>query len=416
VKRRINSAPAIVIGLDSLQGLQTARLLRARDIPVHAVAANRDHPACKTNVCEQIHFVDTRSEELIGVLEHIGRALPARGVLFPCQDHSVVVVSRHRSALERHFAMALPSEQVVEMLTDKVKFYTYAVQRGLPIPDTYLLRRPRDAAEASRRLTYPAILKPAFRSATWDRNTMIKVFRVAGADELTKLYSVCSEWAPTLLAQQWIEGSDAELYSCNCYFGSRGTVLASFVARKVRQWPPEAGSSCSGIEVRNDLVLQTAIELFGGLDYHGLGYLEMKRDARTGKLFVIEPNIGRPTGRSAIAEAGGVELLQTMYCDALGLPLPAERTQRYLGTKWLDIRHDVQSAFHYWRAGKLTLRELFASWRGRKAHAIFSWRDPRPFVHDLWRAGVAACSGRARVGRTRPAAPAAPSRSVSRTG
>lgn len=414
-RKRISRAPAVVIGLDSLQGLQTARLLAARGIPVHAVAADRSHPACKTNVCEQIHYAD--SEDLIGVLQQIGRALPTRGVLFPCQDRSVVLVSRHRRALETPFAISLPNWQVVEMLADKVQFHEYAAERGLPIPSTHILRGPHDAAEAARRLTYPAILKPAFRSGSWARNTTTKAFRVDSAEELARLYSVCREWAPTLLAQEWIEGDDAELFSCNCYFGRDGTLLAAFVARKLRQWPPEVGSSCCGVEVRNDLVLQTAIELFGGLDYRGLGYLEMKRDARTGRFFVIEPNVGRPTGRSALAEAGGVELLQTMYCDALGLSVPAERTQRYLGTKWLDIRHDVQSAFYYWRAGKLTLRQLIQSWRGRKAHAVFSWRDPYPFVHDLWRACRAACaSWLRRPRRARVGALAAPRRSISGIG
>lgn len=71
----------------------------------------------------------------------------------------------------------------------------------------------------------------------------------------------------------------------------------------------------------------------------------MKRDPETGRQYAIEANVGRPTGRSAIAEAGGVELLHTMYCDVAGLPLPNGRTQTYKGTKWIDVRHDLQSAF-----------------------------------------------------------------------
>ena len=110
----------------------------------------------------------------------------------------------------------------------------------------------------------------------------------------------------------------------------------------------------------------------------------MKRDQRTGKHYIIEPNIGRPTGRSAIAEAGGVELLYTKYCDLLALPLPPNREQKYIGTKWIYLRHDAQSALYYWWKGELTLADWWRSIRGRKWDAVFSWNDQAPFWYDLW--------------------------------
>jgi predicted ATP-grasp superfamily ATP-dependent carboligase len=111
----------------------------------------------------------------------------------------------------------------------------------------------------------------------------------------------------------------------------------------------------------------------------------MKRDARSGKYFIVEPNVGRPTGRSATAEAGGVELLYTMYCDALGLPLPANREQKYTGVKWINSRQDLQSALYRWWHGELTLQEWWQSWHGRRTHAVFAWRDPLPFLVDVAR-------------------------------
>jgi predicted ATP-grasp superfamily ATP-dependent carboligase len=112
----------------------------------------------------------------------------------------------------------------------------------------------------------------------------------------------------------------------------------------------------------------------------------MKQDRRTGKHYIIEPNIGRPTGRSAIAEAGGVELVYSNYCDALGWPLPEKRQQKYTGVKWIYLRRDIQSALYYWRRGELTLGEWWRSWQGKKAYAVYSWSDPAPFMADLFRA------------------------------
>jgi predicted ATP-grasp superfamily ATP-dependent carboligase len=377
---------AVIIGLDCITGLQTARILARWGVPVIAIASDPNHYCCRTKVCEQILFADTASEAFIKVLEGLGPGLEQKAVLVPCTDMSVLLISRHRRRLGGWYHLALPEPEVVEMLMDKMSFYAYAQAEGLPIPRTFLLRSRADAERAARELAFPCILKPPIKTPTWQKHTNAKVYKAASAAEFLALYDRCWKWAEVLMVQEWIEGTDAELYSCNCYFNANSEAVVTFIARKLRQWPPETGTSCLGEECRNDLVLHESVRLFGSVGYRGLGYVEMKRDTRTGKHYIIEPNIGRPTGRSAIAEAGGVELLYTMYCDLIGRPLPANRRQNYSGVKWIYWRRDLQSAFYYWRRGDLTFKEWWRSWRGRKGYAVFSWRDPAPFWHDLWRA------------------------------
>jgi D-aspartate ligase len=226
-------------------------------------------------------------------------------------------------------------------------------------------------------------LKPGIRTPAWEKQSKDKVYKAYSEDEFLFLYEQCSKWTDMLIVQEWIEGSDASLFSCNCYFDASSNPLVTFIARKIRQWPPEIGISCLGEECRNDIVLEESIRLFRSVNYRGLGYVEMKQDARTGKHYIIEPNIGRPTGRSAIAEAGGVDLLYAKYCDVVGLPLPASLHQRYSGVKWIYWRQDIRSALYYWRRGDLTLREWWRSWQGRKGYAVLSRSDPAPFYYDI---------------------------------
>ncbi len=375
---------AVVIGLDSIQGLQSARILARRGVPVIAISDNPEHACCRTKVCQQIVFAPTGDEELIGTLENLGPQLEQKAVLFPCEDANVWLVSRHRQRLEPWYHVLLPPHDVVEMLMDKISFYNFAQEKGLPVPRTYIIESHAALQEVVGQLTFPCILKPR-DSATlqWERNTMFKAFKASNAEELLETHRQHERWADCFLVQEWIEGSDADLYSCNCYFDENSEPLVTFIARKLRQWPPETGISCLGEECRNDRVLEEALRLFRGLNYRGLGYLEMKRDVRTGEHLIVEPNIGRATGRSAIAEAAGVELLYTMYCDAIGCPLPANRTQTYQGTKWIYLRRDLQSAYYYWRRGELTLRDWWKSVRGKKAFALGDWSDMGPFFADL---------------------------------
>ena len=376
---------AFVIGLDCITGLQTARILAQHHIPIIALAKDPDHFCCQTRVCEKILRANTASEEFIEVLENLGPTLSQKAVLFPCTDMSVLTISRHRQRLAAWYHIVLPEPEVVEMLMDKVSFYTYAQEKGLPIPKTFLLKNRNDAEIAANELTFPCIMKPPMKTPTWEKHTRAKVYKVTNREEFLALYEQCSSWADLLMIQEWIEGNDATLYSCNCYFNACSEPMVTFIARKLRQWPPQTGTSCLGEECRNDFVLEESIRLFRSVNYHGLGYVEMKRDERTGKHYIIEPNIGRPTGRSAIAEAGGVELLYTKYCDVLDLPLPANREQKYKGVKWIYLQHDIPSAFHYWKRGELTLQEWWQSVRGAKRDAVFSWTDPAPFWHSLWK-------------------------------
>lgn len=382
--KRSSLPSAVVIGLDCVTGLQTARILARHDIPVIGVAGQPRHFSCRTRACRTVIPANTSTEAFIDALIALGPSLDQKAVLFPCTDPSVLLISRNRSRLEPWYHVVLPDPEVVELLIDKTSFYRFAEEHELPIPGTSLLFQRADAEEAAETFAFPVILKPPVRTDIWEEQRLAKVYRAFGRSELLELYDRLAPWTKSLLVQEWIEGSDQDLYSCNCYYDRDSKPLVTFVARKVRQWRPQAGTSSLGEECRNDVVLRTTLELFGGAMFRGLGYLEMKQDRRTGRHLIIEPNIGRPTGRSAIAEIGGVELLYTKYCDTVGLPLPESREQKYGGAKWIYLRHDFQSALYYWRRKELTLKEWRRSWRGCRTDAVFEWRDPAPFFLDLW--------------------------------
>lgn len=376
---------AVVFALDSVNGLQTARTLARRGIPVIGIAGDLKHPCSRTRVCKEILLANTETEDVIKALEALGPRLEQKAVLFPCNNLEVQLISLHRHKLERWYHIVLSEQDVNEILMQKTSFYNYAQKEGFPIPRTFILNSKTDAEQAAQQLIFPCILKPSSRSYEWEHNSTFKVYKAFTADEFLALYDRCNKWSKDLVVQEWIEGSDSNLYTCYCYFSRDCEPLVTFVTRKIRQWPPEMGEGCLGEECRNDIVLEETVRLFKRIRLRGLGYLEIKCDSRTGKYLIVEPNVGRPTSKSALAEAGGVELVYTMYCDAVGWNLPANREQKYRNTKWIYLRHDFQSAFYYWRCGKLTLKEWWHSLRGPKVYALFSWTDPLPFWLDLIR-------------------------------
>jgi predicted ATP-grasp superfamily ATP-dependent carboligase len=401
---------AVVVGLDCITGLQTARILAARGVPVIGLAANPEHFAARTNVCRRILRAPTDGEGLVPVLEALAGRLGRRAVLVPCSDGAVLELSLRRERLAAGYHLALPAHPVVEQLLHKPAMVRLAASLGMRVPACREVHDRADLERAIATLRFPVTLKPARKDERWTAHTTRKAFRAEGPDELVARFEACLGFSERFLVQEWIEGPESELFSCNCYFGREGEALVSFVARKVRQWPPETGTSSLGVACRAEAVRDETLRFFRRLDYRGLGYVEMKRDRRDGKFWLVEPNVGRPTGRSAIAEAAGVELLYTMYCDLAGLPLPEAREQTARPATWVYLRHDLQAAFVAWRRGQLSPREWWASLRGPRAFAVLSARDPLPFLFDLFKAARTALRGLRPRRRPRRASRRAPLR------
>jgi predicted ATP-grasp superfamily ATP-dependent carboligase len=229
------------------------------------------------------------------------------------------------------------------------------------------------------------VVKPtSSKLKRWLDNTHLKAFKIHSEHELIEAFHTYSDSAGTLIAQQWVEGGDDSLFACHCYFSVNSEPLVTFTSRKLRQWPPLVGEVCLAEAIINDRVREITVELFSGVNYRGVGYVEVKRDIDTGEYYIIEPNL-RLSGRAGIAEANGVELLYTMYCDVTGMPLPENRTQNYVGRKWIYLRRDVQSTLHYIRGGDFSFKEWRRTVRGPKVDAMFSRDDPGPFFGDLAR-------------------------------
>jgi D-aspartate ligase len=375
-------ASAVVIGLDNMTGLQTSRLLSRRGIRVVGIAADGRHPACRTNTCHRLVVAPTAGEDLLTTLERLSRAEPG-AVLFPCTDRSVHTLAHGADRLGA-FRMVLPSADVVDVLMDKRRFAELVSSHGLPAPATRVVTDQAQAQRAANELRFPCVVKPVVKTPRWEAAGP-KVRRFADGPSWLASAAELLDLHPELVVQEWLPGGDDRLYSCNVYVAADGTPLVTFVARKLRQWPPHLGTSSLGEAVDDEGIRDLALQVISTVPFVGLGYVEIKRDPTTGTDHVIEVNVGRPTGRSAIAEGGGVELLATMYRDAVGAPLPSDRQQHDRPIKWMHVVRDTGSALHYLRTGELTPLGWIRSLRGPKVYADLDRTDPGPFLADIWR-------------------------------
>lgn len=377
------SSSAVLLGLEDIRGLYAARTLAAHGVITTGITRDRRAYGCRTRTCSDIVVAETRTDEFIDTLVELGPTFRDRPLLVPCTDMTVLHLSRRRDEVEPWYRHTLPPEQVVETLSDKLELHLHGEAHGLAIPRGQVIRSDGDVETAISTLRFPVALKPRnSKDPRWLSTTNEKAFRIDDPKQLVQMVDRHRDAADGMLVQEWIEGPDSELYACHGYFGADSEPLATFVSRKIRQWPPSTGQGCLAHEVDDEHVRDIALDLFRSIGFSGLGYVEVKRDTRSGEYLIVEPNISRVSGRMAIAEAGGVELLGTMYADAFDLPLPSARTQRNVGAKWIYLRQDLQSAAVRMARGELTPRQWMQSIAGPKQYAVWSRDDPMPLAAE----------------------------------
>ncbi len=372
--------PAVVVGADNTTGLQTARVLAARGIPVIGLAADPGHYCCRTRALDRVVASATSGPALVATLERLAAGLGDRAVLVPCTDASVATLARARHALPDTYRLPLPEAEVVHTLLRKDTFATHAARHDIPVPTTLLVRDEATAARVPDELGFPCVVKPPMKTPAWE-GAAGKVVTIGSDHEWRRLWPTLHALASPLVVQAWVRGGEDQLLSCNAYAFADGREPVTFVSRKLRQWPRHTGTTSLGEVVDEPEVAELTRRLLATIDYHGLLYVEAKRTP-DGGLVVIEPNVGRPTGRSALAEACGVELLLTLYHDALDLPQVPSQLRR-TDVRWIHWRRDLQASAAAWRAGELSLATWWHSVQGPKARAVLDPHDLRPFVGEV---------------------------------
>jgi predicted ATP-grasp superfamily ATP-dependent carboligase len=402
----VTSSPAYVLDL-SPNGLGAVRILARAGVAVRGFDCDPAREGFRSRYGRPRLCPDPTVDPggLVEFLRGMVRAERRPPFLLPCNDKFAEFVSVRRSELEPDFVFVLSSPDLFEALLDKEGTYELAAGTGVAVPRTAnVLAGPGNAGRSiPDGFPFPALLKPAMTYTLWGL-TRGKVLVVRNPVEAGRALASLPAGAAFAL-QEVIPGGDDRLIFYNTYRDRSGRALAEFVSRKIRQYPPGFGTSTLFESCVDEEVLETGRRLFDGIDHRGLGSAEFKRDARDGRLKLIEVN-PRLWLFHPLSVPAGVDFVLTAYRDATGQPVPPQ-TQAARTVKWLLLLRDLAVSLFYWRDGRLAIRDWLASYRGPIVKALWSVDDPLPFLWSLWRvAGKAARRASGRFGRT--AGPAVP--------
>jgi predicted ATP-grasp superfamily ATP-dependent carboligase len=400
-------APAVVAYMSYL-GLGLVRALGRAGVRVFALDPHPDSLGMNSRYCTPVITPDIKENagRYLDFLVEFGRRLPAKAVLYPTGDPTVVLFSQERELLSRYYHYVAPEHETVLKLLMKTGLASLAEAHGIPAPRT-VVPADRAALEAvAGELQYPVLLKPA-ESHAWKAPEIVrligvgtKVIPCATREELLARYDALCDCRlqiadcrlkseignrkseigdhPRVVVQEVVPGEDERLvYFCFC-MSREGEPLGTFAGRKCRVLPPGLGSASYVESMWDPALAEVALRLLKAVKYRGLGGVEFKLDPRDGQYKLIELNV-RFGLWDALGARCGVNLAHIAYRDALGLPVEPALHYR-TGVKWVSVQRDLSAFRLYRQQGKVTTRAWLRTLCGEKMWAVFAWDDLAPFL------------------------------------
>jgi predicted ATP-grasp superfamily ATP-dependent carboligase len=371
---------AIVLGGD-YQGLGIVRSLGRRGIPVcviddeHSIARVSRFTSCWARVAD-LGDEKTLVEDLL----RIGRERDLAGwVIFPTRDETVAAIARNRERLAGTFRVPTADWETIRWAWDKRNTYELAESLGVPAPRTW---RPSSVDDLEAIDGEPPFaLKPAIKEHFFYA-TKAKAWRADSLVELRELAAKALEIVGPgeLLVQELIPGDGRQQYAY-CALYERGEPVATMVARRLRQHPPDFGRASTYVETIDAPEIEgPARRLLGEIEFSGLVELEFKRDPRNGTFKLLDFN-ARTWGYHTIAGQAGVDFPYLLFRRQLRQPVERQRARS--GVRWVRIITDLPTSIAEIGRGRMRARDYLRSLRRAQVEAVFSREDPLPGLAEL---------------------------------
>lgn len=372
---------AVIIGGD-FQGLGIARNLASLNIPTVIV----DQKFCIGRVSRYTkRYFNSPAmadmESFVAFLVKLAlREQLKNWVLFPTSDRAVYVLSKWHSELSRYYLVPTPAWEITRYAYNKKLTHLLATSLGIPTPATFF---PRDTEELKKiPFGFPVILKPSV-IANFFPITQRKAFLAHNIDELTRYYRYTSSIIPKdeIMVQEIITGGPKNLYSF-CSLFREGAVKAKIMARRIRQHPMDFGSATTFAFTCEVPELETfAVSLLKKMNYYGLSEVEFMFDDKTQTFKLLEIN-PRTWGWHTLGAKAGVNFSALLFKDINNEFVQVDSYEK--GVKWVREVTDIPIVFMEVMKKRLKLGDYLDSLKGKKELAVYSARDPLPFLAELF--------------------------------
>jgi D-aspartate ligase len=378
--------PAVIAGAYQT-GVLGVRSLKRRGVRAYMFDSIPTYPGFKSvyGPARLSPDPDVEPQKWLEFMLALARELGERAVLIPSSDKFVTAIARHRDALTAHYRLS-PGIELQGLLADKQTQYALAEKHAMPMPvSRYLLSR-ADVERFVREISFPVVLKPThyrewLKLEPGHRLLSEKLAICKSPAEVLECYDLVRHVTPDVIVQEIIQGDDQAKRVYLSVYDANGARVGNAMFRELRCEPIQFGPASVTEPVEDPVTDKVCDDFLRAIGYRGICEIEMKWDARDGRVKLIEAN-PRLSGGGDAAPYAGVDLPWIHYLEVIGkLAVPV--TPRPDHFKHIVLRADATAVPAYWRAGLLNFRGLLDSYRGPRAYFDLDWRDWRYSVRTL---------------------------------
>ena len=255
-------------------------------------------------------------------------------ILFPIDERTMEPVTKNLERLQGHMVVPVVDHAKYLMAHDKARTMEIAGRLNIPAPQTVLIETDRDILPKLENAPVPAVIKP--REGSGSRG----IAYVRARSELISSYMKVHEKHPFPLVQEYVpNGGSTFGVEAIC---DHGSVLRTFVHRRIREFPIHGGPSTLRESYRREDIVEHAAVLLKALEWHGVAMVEFKEHPAKKKCYLMEIN-PKFWGSIALPISAGVDFPYLLYQMSQGIELGHDPGyQEHILCRWLlpgDVLH-----------------------------------------------------------------------------
>lgn len=375
----------LVLGANYYISLSIMRCLGRHGIHVDAVDYSfKGSYAFRSKYCREKLIGPHYKEDPKGFLSFIidyAKKQDHKAVLFPSADPYVEFMDEHLDELREYFLINQTEKGLFTKIMNKGTLGEYAKRLGTPIPETVYLTDENPIEKVKNEIGFPCIVKPE------DSPSFVKVFRkkvfIANSEEeMIEAIEKARTAGLEVVIQRIIPGFDDHMYTYDAYLNQDSQITHWLTCQKQRQYPINYGASVYTQQKYVKELHEIGKPFLEGIGWKGFAEIEFKKDAETGKYYMIEVNV-RTTNLNVLLEQCGVNMPLLAYRELVGESITPFAVEKDLNRVFWYAYEDIHAVKGYVKTGQMKLSSALKSYWRPKACAIWELGDPAPLFGFL---------------------------------
>lgn len=374
------NSKAVILGCNYYIGLSTIRCLGIHGIHTVAVDYSDKHAyGAKSKYTSERVIAPHYKEETKAFIDYLldyARKQDAKPVLIPCHDSYVEVIDEYLDELRELYLIPQTEKGLYTKMMNKEVLHRLAQENGVNVPETVRVDEDNYLEKIESVVKYPCIVKPT-DSPTFVAKFRRKLFKVHNRQELIEALEKAEKAGLEVIVQRIIPGFDDHMYTFDAYLNQDSKVANWVTCQKFRQYPINFGASVYTGQRYVQELYDIGAPFLETMGWKGFAEIEFKKDAETGKFYLIEVNC-RITNLNHLLYKVGMNVPYLTYMELIGSPQPPSALKEETNRVFRYFYEDMLAIRDYMKTGQLSAGQVFKSLFKPKAPAIWSWSDPKP--------------------------------------